>query len=84
MSSVFLLYILSTWLGFLLAREMHAGFGSSFGLSSAVTVDLEKVTAFAPALGMPLKSKKFLNIPRNIHCLSRLKPNSIQKDLITL
>ena len=55
MPSVFLLYILSTWLGFLLAREMHAGCDSSFGLSSAMTVDLGKVTAFAPALGMPLK-----------------------------
>ena len=84
MPSVFLLYILSTWLGFLLAREMHAGCDSSFGLSSAMTVDLGKVTAFAPALGTPFKYKKFFNIARNIHCLSRLKPNSNQKDLITL
>lgn len=43
MPSVFLLYILSTWLGFLLTREMHAGCGSSFGLSSGVTEDLGKV-----------------------------------------
>lgn len=42
-----------------------------------VTVDLGKVTAFASALGTPLKSKKFLNLARNSHCLSRLKPNSI-------
>lgn len=66
------------YLAWLSARQGDAcRLHSSFGLSSAVTVDLGKVTAFAPALGTPLKSKKILNIDRNIHCLSRLKPNSI-------